>query len=181
MPNAAMPNCKISIETPCLFRIPFASGASTQMAAVTTSGFSIGYPLLPLQRPGVVQVDNLFVPNHWQAFCSEFGRNVNCVGVLMPTELDRDLRQQEDRRYMIHKCRVPASRIFLDPHIAGTDLATKRLQGWSQLELVNFMVALYHDMEAGGMWGAMLLHGVQPADIAAERVRSHEGWQSRGD
>lgn len=112
------------------------------------------------------------MPNHWESFCSEFGANVNCIGVLVDGSLERDVRSEEERNYMIHKCRIPATRIF-NEHMGndGTEEAMKRLQGWSRPELANFLMALYHDMEAGGIWGELLLHGVQPAKIAAERVR----------
>lgn len=29
------------------------------------------------------QVDNLFVPNHWESYCSAGGRNVHCFGLLL--------------------------------------------------------------------------------------------------
>lgn len=115
---------------------------------------------------------NLFAPFCWNAFCSESGRNVNCVGVLIEGEIEKDIQAENDRRYMLHKCRIPASRIFNEPFEGGAQEALQRLQGWSHQDLSHFMIALYHDMEAGGAWGEFLLHGIPPGQIEAEKVHS---------
>ena len=31
----------------------------------------------------IEQVDHMFSPNHWDSFCSAFGRDVNCAGLLL--------------------------------------------------------------------------------------------------
>ena len=121
----------------------------------------------------MLQMDNMFTPNHWESFCSEFGKNVNCVGVMVEGELEKDIRKREERNFMIHKCRIPASRVFNETyHHTGIEEAVRRLQAWSRPELVNFMIALCNDMEAGGMWGELLLHGVPEAERDSEKVSS---------
>lgn len=34
-----------------------------------------------------VQVDHMFVPNHWDSFCSELGQDLNCAGLLLVSGL----------------------------------------------------------------------------------------------
>lgn len=116
-------------------------------------------------------MDNLFLPNNWEAFCSEFGCNVNCIGVLVDRDLPRDLVEEQERQYMLHKCRIPASHLFNDPVQHGTDEVLKKLKEWSRTRLINFMVTLYNDLEGGGVWGELLLHGVPQNEIPQERVK----------
>ena len=121
-----------------------------------------------------MQMDNMFTPNHWESFCSEFGKNVNCVGVMVEGELEKDVRKREERNFMIHKCRIPASRVFNETyHHTSIEEAVRRLQAWSRPELVNFMIALCNDMEAGGIWGELLLHGVPEGERDREKVHSY--------
>lgn len=31
----------------------------------------------------LMQVDNMFAPNHYESYCSALDRNVNCIGLLL--------------------------------------------------------------------------------------------------
>jgi len=120
-------------------------------------------------------VDNLFVPNHWESFCSAGGRNVHCFGLLLGEELEQDRRSAADREYMIRKCRYPAARLF-NEHFnrRSIDNAYSLLQCWSTPELEHFVIALYHDLQNGGPLGALLEMGLQGQELQRERVRMRE-------
>jgi len=112
------------------------------------------------------------VPNHWESYCSQFGKNVNCIGIIPDRDLEKDIETEKERSYMIHKCRIPATKILQIQNLHGSsnDTLTK-LQSWSRQELASFMIQLFHDLEDGGTWGEYLLHGVPPHERELERNR----------
>jgi len=120
-------------------------------------------------------VDNLFVPNHWESFCSAGGGNVHCFGLLLCEELEHDKRSAADREYMIKKCRYPAARLF-NEHFnrRSIDNAYSLLQCWSTPELEHFVLALYHDLQNGGPLGSLLEMGLTGQELQRERVRMRE-------
>lgn len=120
-------------------------------------------------------VDNLFVPNHWESYCSAGGRNVHCFGILLCEELEHDKQSAADREYMIRKCRYPAARLFNDHfNRQSIDNAYSLLQRWSTPELEHFVLILYHDLQNGGPLGSLLEMGLQGQELQRERERMRE-------
>lgn len=119
-------------------------------------------------------VDNMFVPNHWESYCSAGGRNVHCFGLLLCDELEHDKQAAADREYIIRKCRYPAARLFYQ-HFShrSIDNAYSLLQCWSTPELEHFVLALYHDLQHGGPLGGLLEMGLHGQDLQQEREHMH--------
>eukprot|EP00210_Caulerpa_lentillifera_P005242 g5009.t1 len=112
-------------------------------------------------------VDNAFTSITGDAFCSELGTDVHCIGIMVDGILDRDAQTLADREYMVQRCKLPAGRVLNDL-IDGSDVG-QRLHSWTTHELVHFMLTLYHDWEMGGMLGAMLFADLDENEVAEER------------
>ena len=64
----------------------------------------------------LVQMDNMFVPNHWESYCTDTGSNVNCVGVLMdPDSFEVDLEAAAHRNYLMKRLRYASQQVFQGP------------------------------------------------------------------
>lgn len=100
-------------------------------------------------------VDHAFTSTSWNAFCSERGIDVHCIGMMAEGIRERDEQTLAEREYMITRCKVPASRVFND-HLEQSQDICQRLRLWPTPELANFLLALYHDFEMGGDLGSML-------------------------
>ncbi|KAG7672171.1 hypothetical protein Ndes2526B_g06845 [Nannochloris sp. 'desiccata'] len=123
-------------------------------------------------------VDNLF-KNDRSYFCSDASSNVDCLGLLLDGEVERNKKHTAANHYMRHRCRYAAA---LFEHIHHPELANAEeilmnmVEGWSDQQLENFFLSLAENVQndANNPIGRLLFYDVPEDRIAAEehRIRS---------
>jgi len=107
-------------------------------------------------------VDNLFMENHWDSYCSETGTNVHCAGLLLGTDIDGDELAVHHRQYLIERCRKAAEELFQ---------AQVHLDRWTTFELEHFFLELYNEFRQQTLIGLLILHGVAQQRRQEEAAR----------
>lgn len=114
-------------------------------------------------------VDNMFVPNHWESYCSSLSTNVTAIGVLTGGLVKADVAEASHREFIIDRCRLPVMVIYGNaPHAANsaTRRQSPRLEAWSSQELEMFFLMIHDLLQEGHPMGRLLLVGVTTRDVA---------------
>jgi len=94
----------------------------------------------------------MFVPNHWESYCSDTGTNVNCVGILMDQDSSRmDREAAEHRSYLVRRLSFASQQVFQGP----IDLET-----WTTAELEHFFHQLFTELQQRAGIGYLLFGGL---------------------
>ncbi|KAK9806131.1 hypothetical protein WJX72_002772 [[Myrmecia] bisecta] len=129
-------------------------------------------------------VDNLFMPMHWESYCSATSTNIHCIGLLMAEEdtAKRDAREAALREYMIQRCQFPAALMWNEFHGSVPPLTQEaplveatvtRLRGWSTAELEALLAELFQELQNGSILGRRLVQGFKPKDVQVHLLKLH--------
>jgi hypothetical protein len=120
-------------------------------------------------------VDNLFKKDR-SYFCSDASTNVDCLGLLLDGDVERDKKYTVANHYMRRRCRYAAA---LFEHIHHPEVANPEetlmnmIEEWSDQHLENFFLSLADNLQndVNNPVGRLLFYDVPEKRIPAEEQR----------